>query len=1524
MAHADRTIIFDPEEHPGDTLKALDDFKTSFEFRYDAEFPDPPRVSMDAAIERWKVANTSTTITDPKPNLEQYDNIREQWRQKDMVAKFIGLFSSRRLIEDWYAAEPNEDLRKQASWKDFITKLRAYYKPTDNPVLVNFQFRSLNQQDGETFHGFCSRVEKESKTCYFKCDSDACYSDKIAVRDQVIIGTTNSKIRQEALLKSWNLEQLRHEGMQIEAAMRGESEISSSDGIGVNKIGKYSYKTLKGNAQKNQRPQHEESSRRQYHQSINQFPRKEHNNQTTRTPPKEKTCFNCGNPFSGNPVNHLQNMCKARNATCNTCGRLGHFSKFCKSKGVNQVKEDDSDEDVYSVNLFRIETAGTTSLERPKDYKEHDFKAEVVVNNSLASMIADTGAKVSVCGTKQADKWGLMGKMSPSKTKLKPYNSEAIPVSGVSRCAVTFGTRSTPVLWHIIKGSCEPILSGNAAIQLGIVKFNAQPETLLPIRFIDKHCQLNTKNHIQNLMTEYQDIFTTDKLGKMKDHQVILREDKSIKPVITPPRATHYHLQERVQEELERMIKNDVIEEHPRTEPAPWISAAHVTYKPDGGIRITMDARNVNKAILSNNLPIPKQEDIKAKMAGSNVLSKFDLRNAFWQFELAPESRYLTVFECNGKLYRYKRMTMGIKTSQGELNAALRPVLQEIPDAHHIHDDIVIASKSVNQHLKALEQFMKAIRKSGLTLNPTKCEFAKKEIKFWGMIVSSEGVRPDPEKVEVLEHLEEPKNKEELRSFLCMMQSNSDFIENFARISADLRELTRDRIHFRWEPKHQTAFTTLLTAFKANVALRYFDPNLPIFISTDAHKTGLAATLLQGKSRETAKPLSFSSRRTTPAESRYPQMDLEAMGVDFGLRRFRNYLLGAPEAITIITDHKPLLPVFNGNRSGSIRTEKIKARNQDINYNLVYKKGKLNETDYMSRHAKPFKLLSMGEKEEADEINSHLYTIHTTPITDRIGLKKIASNTAEDPILQQLKNIVESDRRWIPRDAHSDLLKFSPILDTITTTNSGILLKDDRIILPISLQEDAIQLAHQGSHTGQSGLQRRMRYHFFFHQMNEKIKNHIDLCFDCQLFTDKKCSEPLQHHKVPSKCWETVAVDLFGPLPSKKHIVVIQDLGSRFPVAKTVRSTSAAHVLPALGETYDLLGNPENQLSDNGPPFNSKAMQTFADRRSINLQKTPPLHPSSNPVETFMKPLGKAMKIGHKNKTPENQIISNLLENYRDTPHPSTGLPPNAMLFRDQPQTQFPRRKISDDAVQKARIQDKMIKETRTEQINESKYKQSSMVEVGDHVLMRNKRTSKFQPHFLPDDFTVTKVLNNSTAIEIKREDNGKVYIRHPDDVKRNIHHNPPLEESHQISSQEKLLEKWRTTVMSGRKVTEDDYSHDTAFNDQPAPTDEVPVAPQTPQGAAPVLVQEPIQGNVQRSPRVGGRGRLLTPQRLAQADAQESPATPRGRGRGRGRPRGQKEPPQLHSPPGIQIFQDDEMPDLTRAVRRSERNKKI
>jgi len=180
----------------------------------------------------------------------------------------------------------------------------------------------------------------------------------------------------------------------------------------------------------------------------------------------------------------------------------------------------------------------------------------------------------------------------------------------------------------------------------------------------------------------------------------------------------------------------------------------------------------------------------------------------------------------------------------------------------------------------------------------------------------------------------------------------------------------------------------------------------------------------------------------------------------------------------------------------------------------------------------------MNKKRLKEDLNNLLYLLHTTPITDNITIASITKSTAEDPTLSELLHIIKSGKTWIPKSASTKLRKFEPILTEITISGNNILLKSERIILPEKLHNLALQLAHKGSHPGQSQMERRLRALFFFHNMQSKVKEFVNSCKSCKAFTDKKTAEPLIQHSVPTKNWQTVAVDLFGPMPSSNHVVV--------------------------------------------------------------------------------------------------------------------------------------------------------------------------------------------------------------------------------------------------------------------------------------------------------------------------------------------------------------------------------------------------
>ncbi|CAB4010524.1 Hypothetical predicted protein [Paramuricea clavata] len=270
------TLYFDPDLHPDDTLHA--------------------------AVERWKLAND-----DKKPTLDDYDNIRDEWRSKDRVTKLLGIFSSKRLFADWKVAEPDDSKRAK-----------------------------------------------------------------------IIIGTAHDKIREEALKNSWDLQQLRKEGMRIESATKGLEELNNENP--VNKKGKYSFKNMKKKPEAG----------------------------------KPRSCYYCGQDIKTSVIAHLKS-CRARTSKGNFCDAIGHYETVCrKKKAINELKNDSEQKEhqiedhdhsgVYSINIFRITETPQQQPPHKRRMKTRDFNAQVIINNSLAKELADTGATISVCGREQAQK----------------------------------------------------------------------------------------------------------------------------------------------------------------------------------------------------------------------------------------------------------------------------------------------------------------------------------------------------------------------------------------------------------------------------------------------------------------------------------------------------------------------------------------------------------------------------------------------------------------------------------------------------------------------------------------------------------------------------------------------------------------------------------------------------------------------------------------------------------------------------------------------------------------------------------------------------------------------------------------------------------------------------------------------------------------------------------------------------------------------------------------------------------------
>ena len=174
--------------------------------------------------------------------------------------------------------------------------------------------------------------------------------------------------------------------------------------------------------------------------------------------------------------------------------------------------------------------------------------------------------------------------------------------------------------------------------------------------------------------------------------------------------------------------------------------------------------------------------------------------------------------------------------------------------------------------------------------------------------------------------------------------------------------------------------------------------------------------------------MAIASRSTTATEARYPQLDLEALSVDFAMRRFRFYVAGGPQ-ITVITDHKPLEAIFKNKRSGSIGTERIKLRHQDLDYIVKWAKGEDNCADYLSRHARSFNDIPKEQKEEANELEKTVWMLQYGPYVEAISVGKLIKSTRED---NTLKRLAECIRKGYISSDDTELRPYKKIMNHLT------------------------------------------------------------------------------------------------------------------------------------------------------------------------------------------------------------------------------------------------------------------------------------------------------------------------------------------------------------------------------------------------------------------------------------------------------------------------------------------------------------
>lgn len=1266
-------------------------------------------------------------------------DIKDQKRQRAMLKVFLSK-SAKRILK---SLNNNGDGESENPYKDAKEALYRYFFPKLNTDSEIFQFRMMEQDTSESLDSFAARLKDKAQYCEFT-DVDK------EVKTQIIHKCTSRKLRLYALEKgNLTLEDLLNKGRSLETSSINASVMENHHNRKPEEDLSLQRLNINDRHRNNDRHSHND---RYHHAGSNRYS----GNDRYDSRNKNLSCYFCGGSYPHKSV------CPAKGKFCDFCGKKDHFASVCHMRsneqgqnlprhkpkagkgnkksaahfvaGQNADKESDSDSEA-SVYRISVDNVGT------KDPTVHLS----VNNNESMPFCVDSGARVNIIDSVTFKKLDDKPDLLPSNLKIFPYASKyPLDILGKFKGVVTHGDQHSYATFNVVNCNSGNLLSMKTSEDLGLLKMNLNA------------VNTESNSHVSDsLCKDFPHLF--EGVGKLNNMQVHLSIDHSVKPVNQKHRRIPYQLRKKVEEQLLNDEANDIIEKVDGA--TPWVSPVVIVPKPNdpSEIRLCIDMREPNRAIQRERHITPTIDDVINQVNGSKVFSKLDLNSAYNQLELDIESRNITTFTTHLGLRRYKRLNFGVNSASEIFQNILTNVLSDIPNCFNINDDILVHGPTQEEHDIALKAVFKRLSDRGLTLKRGKCLFNQAQLLFYGYIFSAEGIRPNPQRVDCVKNLAAPKSVSEIRSFLGMCNHLSRFIPAYSDFSKPLRALTKKYSSFKWNMEHQNAFDALKDILSSDTTLSYYEPNRKTVIHVDASPYGLSGILTQKDRNGNEHLISFASRALSPVENRYSQVERECLAAVWSLEHYRLYTFGCE--IEIITDHKPLLPFFNNPRAKlPARIEKWMLRIQQYDVKLIYKPGKDNPADYISRH--PRHSNGMSHHSKSAEVYVNFVRSQSTPIA--MSTDHVAVESSKDPTLQRLcktiqsgtwRNILNSNDPNIDNNALKSFKAISSEL-SVSYINKDlfVILRGTRLIIPKTLQLRAVNLAHEG-HQGIVKTKQLLRTKVWFPGIDKAVEKIVSECLPClSTVVHSSNHAPLNMTELPNSPWSQVSTDFLGPYPSGEMLLVVIDDYSRYPVVEFVRSTSAEAVIPKFESIFSAFGTPVCVKSDNGSPFNSHDFKSFAKHNGFKHRKVTPLWPKANgEAERFMKTLNKTIRASVVEGNNWKHTLFDFLRNYRATPHSTTGTSPFELLFNRKPQIKLPDFDSGVPHSNEISLKDKSRKAQMKEYADRANHAKIISLKVGDLVLVRQKKINKLTPPFEPHPREVTRV--NGTLISAKRRD---------------------------------------------------------------------------------------------------------------------------------------------------------------------------
>nr|XP_028571635.1 uncharacterized protein K02A2.6-like [Podarcis muralis] len=906
----------------------------------------------------------------------------------------------------------------------------------------------------------------------------------------------------------------------------------------------------------------------------------------------EVNCTSCGGQ-------HECQSCHFCDVQCWECGKTGHIECTCQMKeqwgtpwcptlgtGDGHCRTPGAIEchAISECTCTQEPTATSTQNAQPICEK---IRVAVIIQGTPCEMEVDSGSALSVISAETyhhiCQKGGAPC-LQPFEVILTDFQGKQVPIQGIGTFTVQFKHFSGPLQLVVVKGHHTSLLGLNWFDALGI--------HITGVQHIGQ-------SSYEAICDEFAAVFDVS-LECYKGPPVALSLNPAVVPIRMKARQVPFALKPKIDAELDHLIKQGVLEPVLH---AQWETPIVTCLKANGNVRICADYKcTLNKALQQHAYPVPVVSHLLASLASGKVFAKLDLTQAYQQLPVDEATSEAQTIVTHHGAFRVKRLQFGVSVAPGLFQNLMEDVLKGLPGVIPYFGDVLIAGGSEAELACRLREVLCRFQDAGLKVKKEKCQLGVPEVEFLGFLINADGIHPTPAKVKAIHSAPPPRCKQELQSFLGLLNFYHSFIPHKAATAEPLHQLLNKKAPWIWGCAQDTAFNAVKHLLSSDSVITHFNETKPVVLACDVSPYGIGAVLSHQLPDGREAPIEFYSRTLSSTECNYAQIDKEALAVVAGVNKFHNYIYG--RHFTIVTDHKPLLGLFAPDR----QTPQILSPRM-LRWSIF-----LNAYDYALHH-RPSK--SLGHTAalshlplpdiDADPSPAHSVMLLETLPQPPLHTTDVAMHSAKDRTLSRVLN-------WVWRGwpvGHLDA-KFSPFISRQheLSVHKGCLLWGNRVVIPAKLQTRVLEALHV-SHPGIVRMKALARSYVWWPGIDAELEEWIRCCQTCQEFRPAMPQSLIQPWEMTRKPWSRLHIDFAGPLQGQTFLIIVDDFSKWLEVVP-VSAMNSKVAIWALKWVFTTHGLPDIIVSDNGAQFTSAEFQKFMADNLIQHDTSSPFHPSTN------------------------------------------------------------------------------------------------------------------------------------------------------------------------------------------------------------------------------------------------------------------------------------------------------------------------